>query len=266
MKPPVLALKNTAVKAALAAGKILTKHFRKKLIIKEKSRANLVSNADLEAEKAVIKILKKAFPQIGILAEESGTSESNPKAAEARWLIDPLDGTTNYIRGFPMFCVSIGLEWQGEMWVGVIYHPILKELFVATKGGGATCNGKKIHVAKTRTLSDGLLTTGFSYNKEKGLHQEVSAFESVSHHALAVRRPGSAALDLAYTARGIFDGYWEKNLSPWDIAAGSLLVQEAGGIVTRFSGKPFDVNGNQILASNKALHPELKSLLERFGV
>jgi myo-inositol-1(or 4)-monophosphatase len=253
-KIPLKQLETAAIAAALAAGSVLKKHFTKKLKIREKSNASLVTNADVEAEEVCIKSLLKKFPDFGVLAEES-----DPRATrgQGKWIIDPLDGTTNFIHRFPMFCVSIGAEWNGQIVAGVIYHPILKDMLVAVRGKGTRLNGKLVHVSQTRKLHDALLTTGFTYQKQVLLHREMGAFERLSTIARAVRRPGSAALDLAYTGRGIFDGFWERNLSPWDVAAGSLIVQEAGGKVTDFKGNPFSVYTKEIVASNGLLHDSL---------
>jgi myo-inositol-1(or 4)-monophosphatase len=205
----------------------------------------------VEAEETCIKLLLKKFPDFGVLAEESDPRVSR---GQGRWVIDPLDGTTNFVHRFPMFCVSIAAEWNDQVVVGVIYHPILRDMVVAVRGQGAFLNGKPIRVSKTRKLDDALLTTGFTYQKQKLLHREMGAFERLSQTARAVRRPGSAALDLAYTGRGVFDGFWERNLSPWDVAAGSLIVEEAGGKVTDFQGNPFSIHSREILASNGLLH------------
>ena len=247
-------MKTAAIRAAKSAGAILVKHFEKKLKIREKKGAGLVSNADLEAEEKAVSLLEKAFPSFSFLTEEAPPAV---KDSPGRWIIDPLDGTNNYIHGFPMFCVSIAGEWQGEIAVGVIYHPLFKDLYVGVRGQGATLNGKPLKVSKTSKLSDALLTTGFTYRKQEWLHSEMSAFERLSSKTLAIRRPGSAALDLAYTARGVFDGFWEQHLSPWDVAAGILLVHEAGGRISDFQGREFTLNSIQLLASNGKLHSSL---------
>lgn len=242
-----------AVKAAHASGKVLARHFGKRLKVDEKKGAGLVTNVDLESEEAALRILKRAFPGFAVLTEETGSQ----KGTGGRWIIDPLDGTTNYVHRFPMFCVSIAAEWEDQVVVGVIYHPILKDTYIAVRGKGATINGSKMRVSKTAHLKDSLLTTGFTYRKDQWLRAEMEAFERLSATARAVRRPGSAALDLAYTARGVFDGFWERRLSPWDVAAGALLVEEAGGKVTDFSGRPFRSDAGEILASNRVLHDPL---------
>ena len=261
MKTPKLnQMRDVAVEAALRAGRVLRKYYQDgRFHVAEKPGAGLVTNADLEAEAQAVKTLKKAYPQFGFLTEEA-----QPLAASCpgRWIIDPLDGTTNFVHRFPMFCVSIAAEWEGEVVVGVIYHPILKDLYLAVKGKGAFLNGERIQVSSTEHVSEALLTTGFTYQKDQALKQEMRAFERLSSSARAVRRPGSAALDLAFTACGVFDGFWERRLSPWDVAAGSLLVLEAGGKVTNFSGKSFDLGSKEILASNGFIHSSLQRELE----
>jgi myo-inositol-1(or 4)-monophosphatase len=256
--PPLRELRMTAIAAALESGRVLRKHFDKKLDVREKGHLGLVTNADLESEEKCLKILLRNFPDFGVIAEESAPKKSE---SEGCWIVDPLDGTTNFVHRFPMFCVSIAAEWEGQVVVGVIYHPILKDLYVAVRGKGAHLNGKRLAVSKTRKLSDSLLTTGFTYQKQKLLHREMGAFERLSRIARAIRRPGSAALDLAYTGRGVFDGFWERNLSPWDVAAGSLIVEEAGGKVTDFKGGPFSIHSKEILVSNGALHNSLLQTL-----
>lgn len=258
-KPSLESLKTNAIKAALAAGKVLLQHQGPRLKIREKNGAGLVTNADLEAEKVALRILTRAQPDFGILAEESPPTQTQ---SQGRWILDPLDGTTNYVHGFPMYCVSVAAEWDSKVVVGVVYHPILKELYVAVRGKGAYVNGKRMKVSKTKRLADSLLTTGFTYRKDRWLHAEMEAFERISAIARAIRRPGSAALDLAYTARGVFDGFWERRLSPWDVAAGALLVEEAGGKVTDFKGNPFRVESPQVLASSPDLHQTLLQAVE----
>lgn len=255
--------------AAKAAGKVLLKYFGKTFEVREKLQAGLVTNADLEAEAAVIKILKKARPDFAFLAEESGQTaaskrkkgENSDSPSEGRWIIDPLDGTTNFVHGFPMFCVSIAAEWHGQIVAGVIHHPVLNEITWAVRGKGCWVGKKQVHVSKTAKLKDSLLTTGFTYRK-RDLHLEMGPFDRLSGIARAIRRPGSAALDLAYTARGVFDGFWERNLAPWDVAAGLLLVEEAGGKVTDFSGNEFKIDGREILATNTKLHELIQKTIE----
>ena len=252
--PDLKKICKATVEAAHDGGAVLMKHFRKKLRISEKPGAGLVTNADIESQEKIVKLLKRKFPDYGFLTEEADPVLSeNP----GRWIIDPLDGTTNYVHGYPMFCVSIAAEWEGKVSVGVIYHPVLNETYIAIRKQGAFLNKKKIHVSQTKRLDSALLTTGFTYRKEEYFQTEIAAFTNMSKISRAIRRPGSAALDLAYTACGVFDGFWEQKLSPWDVAAGYLLVTEAGGKVTDLKGNPFKVESSQILASNSKLHTSL---------
>ncbi len=258
-------LRAPMLRAASRAGRILLRYFQRTFEVREKHQAGLVTNADLESEAAIIRVLGRARPDFGFLAEESGqTQSSRPGGTDGRWIIDPLDGTTNFVHGFPMFCISIAAEWQGRIVAGLIHHPVLGDSYWASLGGGAWLlqglRQRRMKVSKTARLRDSLLTTGFTYRK-RDLHSEMEAFERLSGIARAIRRPGSAALDLAYTARGVFDGFWERNLAPWDVAAGGLLVEEAGGKVTDFSGKPFDPAHPEILASNDLLHDSIRRTL-----
>jgi myo-inositol-1(or 4)-monophosphatase len=246
------------IRAAHASSRVLRKYYSRTLEVSEKKNEGLVTNADLESEAACMKILKSAARDFKFLSEESSPNERQPFAG-GRWVIDPLDGTTNFVHRFPMFCVSIGLEYNGQIIAGVIDHPILRETYAARLGNGAYLNKKKISVSKTARLRDSLLTTGFTYRKDNWLRQEMEAFERLSATARAVRRPGSAALDLAYVARGVFDGFWERRLSPWDVAAGILIVREAGGMVTNFKNQPAEIFDREILVSNRILHEDLRA-------
>jgi myo-inositol-1(or 4)-monophosphatase len=254
-------IRKSLIEAADAASAVLVRYFRKKnLKVSEKKGAGLVTQADCEAQDRAVAVLRKAYPEFGFLTEESPPEEGR---SPGRWVIDPLDGTSNFVHGFPMFCVSLAFEWQGQVVAGVIDQPILKERYVAVAGQGAFCNGKRLKVSETRRIQDALLTTGFTYRRKDFLNREIEIFQNLSRLARAIRRPGSAALDLAYTARGVFDGFWEKNLSPWDVAAGVLLVQEAGGRVTDFSGQPFSLEKVELLASNAQLHRALIRQLQK---
>jgi len=251
-----------AVAAAHAAGKVIRKHYSKKLRIKEKSgNQGLVTNADVEAEKVALQILKKCEPEFALLTEETNSKGMMKTGQKGMWIVDPLDGTTNFIHRFPMFCVTIAAQIGTSIEVAVTYHPILDELYTAIRGKGAFLNGKRMQVSNAKSISNSLLSTGFAYSKRNLLPTEMTSFEKLSMKARAVRRPGSAALDLAYTARGVFDGFWERHLAPWDVAAGSLLVSESGGTVTNFSGGKFDHHGTEILVSNGLLHKEIMKSL-----
>ncbi len=263
-----------AIQAALKAGEILIQHAGKVKKIGYKNEVNLVTEVDWLSEEAIIKMIKSKFPHHGILTEESGTEKSD---SAYKWIIDPLDGTTNYAHNFPIFCVSIALEKERNIVLGVVYNPNLDELFTAEKGKGAfLSNGKetekskrRIRVSQTAELSQSLLATGFPYDIRTSQEDNLNHFANFYKRAQAIRRAGSAALDLCYLAMGRFDGFWELKLSPWDMAAGSLLVTEAGGKVTNFSGKPFDIYSKEILASNGKIHQQMIEVLKcnaRFAI
>lgn len=247
-----------AVAAAHEAGEVLLEHLHRPLHIQEKARrADLVTVADRESERTIVERLRKDFSAASILGEEGGRYEGN---ASERWIIDPLDGTTNYAHAYPLFCISIAYERDGEIEAGVIYAPLMRELFTARRGKGATCNGKPISTSAIASLADAMLVTGF---KPYDYETNAPYFAKASHRAQAVRRDGTAALDLAYTAMGRFDGFWEFDLAPWDMAAGMLLVREAGGTVTAIDGAPFDLDGRSIVATNGRIHDELRDCLSR---
>jgi len=249
-----------AVEAALAAGKVQAEHVDKIQSVSEKSglRGDVVTEVDLLCEKEIIDRIQKVFPCDAILAEESGETLGD---VGRKWIIDPLDGSLNYSHGYPCYCVSIGVEHEGELVVGVIYNPNLDELFVAEKGQGATLNGKTIKVSTTKTLEKSLLVTGFSPKIIGSEDDNLKHFCNFMKSCQAVRRPGSAAMDLCYTAMGRFDGFWEACLSPWDMAAGVLIVREAGGRVTAFDGEPLSIYGGYILATNGQIHQHMVDIL-----
>ncbi len=247
-----------ALSTAREAGAFLKRKYGRFRELHEKPDAGLVTEADRGAEKLIARRLLQAFPSHGFLGEEYG---AKPGTSNLRWIVDPLDGTTNFVHGFPQFCVSIGLVRDGHPLVGVVYNPILEDLFWAAKGMGARRNGKIIGVSRTKRMKDALITTGFSYRKQKVLTQEIEAFSRIVQETQAIRRTGSAALDLCYVACGHFDGFYERELSPWDIAAGILLVREAGGRVTDFSGENHRMKTLSILASNGRLHSSLLRLV-----
>ncbi len=251
-----------AVEAALEAGKFLRKNIGKVRDIQRKGgqEKNLVTEIDKQSEAIIITHIRKHFPQHDILAEESGSKSGNA-SSEFRWVIDPLDGTTNYTHSLPVFCVSIGVEHEGTIECGVIYDPNFDELFTAERGKGAFLNKKRLHVSQTSTLNTSLLVTGFPYNIVDNPLHAVEHFVHFLMQAQAVRRMGSAAIDLAYTAAGRYDGFWEVALNPWDMAAGALLVEEAGGTMSDFSGNPFNIYKPEILASNGLIHPAMIDIL-----
>lgn len=249
---------DTAVKAARAGGKVLKEKFGRDIEIEHKGEIDLVTEADKLSERVIIEAIREKYPEHDILAEEKGSRKKN---SSYKWIIDPLDGTTNYAHGFPIFCVSIALEIEGEVVLGVIYDPNLEELFTARKGEGAYLNGKRISVSKHKDISQCLVATGFPYDIRQDTNSNINYFRNFSKRAQAVRRPGSAALDLSCVAAGRFDGFWEMKLFPWDMAAGALLVTEAGGRVTDFKGNPFDVYGKEVLASNGLIHGAMEEVL-----
>ncbi len=252
----------TALLAAKAGGKVTTKYFRRLKSVDIKEGAGLVSEADRESESTIQKIVHKKFPKHDFLGEETGLTESKHNEA-GLWVVDPLDGTTNYVHGFPFFCVSIGFECHGVVEVAVVWAPLLKYLFTATRGGGAFWNGKKIKVSSTSCIEDSLLATGFSYQRNKVLEDELVKFKLFSERARGLRRAGSAALDMCMVAAGIFDGFWERELAPWDTAAGSLIVREAGGLVTDFTGGDFHYAMRSVVAGNPVIAAEiLKAIRE----
>jgi myo-inositol-1(or 4)-monophosphatase len=246
--------KALATRAAKKAGRILQDHLGRVRKVEYKGVVNLVTEMDFLSEKVIVAEIRKLCPGHSILAEEkTHRQEDSPY----RWVIDPLDGTTNYAHGYPIFCVSIGLEKDGEIILGVVYDPSRNELFVAEEGKGAYLNGRRIHVSPTPTLSRSLLATGFPYDLRESPVNNLDHFQNFAMRSHAVRRSGSAALDLCYVSAGRFDGFWEMKLGPWDMAAGSLIVREAGGMVTDFQGNPIHLDGKYVLASNGKIHGEM---------
>ncbi|USN47328.1 MAG: inositol monophosphatase [Pseudobdellovibrionaceae bacterium] len=246
-----------AKEAANRGREILKKYFGNLSNVDEKHQAGLVTEADVNSEKAIISFLKGEFPNLGFLAEESSylnSTEGQQSHHAGRWIIDPLDGTTNFVHRFPIFCISIGLEWKNEIVVGLIDVPILNDTYWAIKGQGAFKNGKPIHVSHTAVLKEALLATGFSVHKPNALEQQLQIFTHLIRESRGVRRAGAAAFDLCMVAEGIFDVFWERDLSPWDVAAGALIVREAGGTVTDFSGQRHTPYMPNILASGPNIH------------
>ncbi|HVA33154.1 MAG TPA: inositol monophosphatase family protein [Candidatus Baltobacteraceae bacterium] len=245
-----------ALDIAREAGAELLDRLRRPREIAEKGRrADLVTDADRASEKIVLERLRSAYPSATILAEESGTHAGT---SDERWIVDPLDGTTNFTHGYPMFCVSIAYERAGELVAGVVYAPMMDECFAAERGAGAQMNGRPMRVSSVERLGDAMTCTGFH---PADFERNARCFRAVSQRAQAVRRDGSAALDLAYVACGRFEGFWEYDLSPWDVAAGTLLVREAGGTVTRIDGSPGALDARSILATNTRIHAQLRDTL-----
>jgi len=249
-----------AIVAAKKAGLLLKSRLGQKRRVKYKGPVNLGTEMDLLAEKEIVSEIRKHWPDHSVLAEEKTDLRGD---SPYRWVIDPLDGTTNYAHGFPVFSVSIALQKEEKVILGVVYDPTRDELFVGKTGEGARLNGRKIHVSSTPKLSDCLLATGFPYDLRENAADNFDHFRNFALHAHAVRRAGSAALDLCYVAAGRFDGFWEMRLGPWDMAAGSLMVREAGGKTTDFLGNPLGLDGRHVLASNGKIHREMIKLLKR---
>lgn len=252
--------KQVAIKAGLEAGKILLENQAKKKKIGYKGEINLVTEVDYLSERTILKVISKDFPEHSVLTEESKGKNRN---SAYLWIIDPLDGTTNYAHDFPVYCVSIALQKDEEIILGLVYNPILKELFLAEKEKGAFLNGKRIFVSKTRQLSKSLLATGFPYDIRTSKENNLDYFSKFALKAQAIRRAGSAALDLCYLAMGRFDGFWELKLSPWDTAAGISMVAEAGGKVTDFSNRKFNIFSKNLLATNGKIHKQMLDVLNQ---
>ncbi len=250
----------TAVEAALAAGRTQRRYFRQPLDVFKKGPIDLVTAADLEVERAFRALIAARFPGHVVLGEEA-TERPGASASGHRWIIDPVDGTTNFVHGLALFSVSIALEIDGRVDLGIVYDPIGGELFTAERGEGARLNGQRLTVSSRGAMIDALVCTGFPYNRDGGRRAQVEIFTAFLEQARAVRRLGSAAIDLCYVAAGRFDGFWEEQLHPWDIAAGALVVSEAGGMVTDYAGAPIVLTGGQIVASNGALHPAMLEVI-----
>ena len=250
-----------AKEASVIGGESLMDNFGRIKTIKCKGTAgDLVTNADVECEKTIIDYLEKETPNISILAEESGYKL---KDEELKWCIDPLDGTTNYAHGYPFFATSIGLIWNNKPILGAISVPSLNEIYYASPEHGSFCNGEKIHVTETNSLSDSLLVTGFAYDRREVLDNNYSEFCWLTHRTHGVRRGGAAAVDLAFVASGKVDGFWERGLAKWDMAAGVALVEMAGGIISNYPSGDFDLNTGRILACSPDIKNELIDELEK---
>ena len=248
-----------AVRAAKAGGKILLKYFNSNLKVNYKGKIDPVTMADKSSQEAVAKILRNAFPGHSVVGEED--IKKTPRLKYC-WIIDPLDGTVNYIHGIPFFCISIALLKNGKQLTGVVYAPCLDELFVAQRGVGAFLNGRKIKVSSNKRIVRSLVVTGFPYDIHSDSRKVMKSFAKVIVNVQGVRRLGSAALDLAYVAAGRFEAFWEKGLKPWDVAAGSLFVEEAGGRVSEFNGGNNYIFGNTMLASNGLIHNSMIRLIK----
>ncbi|MHB1921822.1 MAG: inositol monophosphatase family protein [Chitinophagaceae bacterium] len=248
-------LKSTLLKATQAGAAVLQQYFNGAFAITSKdSLNNLVTEADHLSEQAIIRVIQEEFPHHHILSEEIGEILQD---SLYKWIIDPIDGTVNFAHGIPICCVSIGIEKNGEVIMGAVYNPLMNEFFFAQKGFGASLNDKKIEVSKRQELESAFLVTGFPYKWEELANNPIEVFEKFVRSGLPVRRLGSAAIDLCWVACGRFDGFWEYNLSPWDSAAGYLMVEEAGGKVSDFSGAPYSPYQKQLLATNGMIHDQM---------
>jgi myo-inositol-1(or 4)-monophosphatase len=246
------ALLETAVAAGKEAGALLLSYVQTGFRIEHKSTINLVTDADHAAEQCIIDHISRRFPLHRVLAEERGHVEQSP--SPYLWIIDPLDGTTNFAHGYPAYCVSIGLEFRGRCILGAVVDPSRDEIFTAVEGRGARLNGQPIHVSQTIRLDRSLLVTGFAYDIRDSPRNNLDHFVKFALRAQGIRRTGSAALDLCYVAAGRFDGFWEVKLNPWDMAAGSVILREAGGHLTNFTGGTFSIYGKELVASNGQIH------------
>lgn len=252
---------NFMIETAREAGQVLLEKFGRKINISLKGDINLVTEADLASEKLIIEKIRSHYPKHSILAEESGESIAILEGDKRwKWIIDPLDGTTNYAHGYPCFCVTIALERDGEIVVGATFDPTRDEMFSAEKGAGANLNNRRIRVSDAEKLGDALLVTGFPYDfkKREDFAGHLTEFLLRSR---GIRRDGSAAIDMAYVACGRFDGFWEEGLNPWDVAAGKLLIEEAGGKITYYDGSPLSIYSPPICASNNLIHAQMLEVL-----
>ena len=264
MTPPDPLFLATAVEIVLRAGDIQMSRQRSGFRIDKKGIRDLVTEVDVECERMCRSVIADRFPDHDILAEELSSGPGQPAAARYRWVFDPVDGTTNYAHGLPIFCASLALEVDGHPEVGAIYDPTRKELFTAERGEGAYLNGTPLAVSDATDVLESLLVTGFPYDVHKRAGELVGLFAAFLGRARAVRRLGSAALDLCYVAAGRFEAFWEQHLKPWDVSAGVLLVTEAGGRVTGMDGSPFSATAGHLVASNGGIHDEMLAIIREF--
>jgi len=247
-----------AIQLAFESGRIQKRYFQKTLSIMHKGEINLVTNVDFECERRILELLGNEYPDDEVISEEKANTYESGKN---RWIVDPLDGTTNYAHGYPFFCTSIAYEVDGEIIVGAVYNPIMDELFFARKGEGSFLNGERLGVSAIKEIKQALLVTGFPYDVVTNPNNNLNHWAAFIMRAQALRRDGSAGLNLSYVAAGRFDGFWEMRLSPWDMAAGVLIVREAGGTVTSLSGETFSLFSGGILASNGLIHKRMLDVI-----
>lgn len=250
---------DAAVTAARAAGELQLKKLSGDFTVSHKGPIDLVTEVDRESEELIVKMLRGSFPESDIIAEEN---DYGARRHDTAWIIDPIDGTTNFAHRIPWFCVSIGVEVKGEIAAAVLYHPCMGEMFTAIKGCGAFLNGRRVSVSSTATLNECVLASGFPYDRTWDNENNLALYSEFTMATQGVRRFGAAALDLAYVAAGRLDGFWECKLKPWDVAAGKLLVEEAGGRVTGYAGEPYSVYDHRIVASNGIIHEGMLAMIQ----
>jgi myo-inositol-1(or 4)-monophosphatase len=253
-------IKDTGIGAAYKSAATLNHYLGNLTSVRKKGPTDLVTEADVESEKTIIQTIRSRFPDHEFMAEESGLSRTGPSPFQ--WIIDPLDGTTNFAHQVPFFCTSIAFALDGEVLVGVVLNPVSGELFTAIRGKGAFLNNTPIHVSNEKNISGSLLVTGFPYDVAQGIDATLCRLRNCLKAAQGIRRLGSAALDLCFVAAGRFEGFWEENLKPWDTAAGALIAEEAGARITDFKGAPYTIDKKEILATNSHIHQEMLFLLE----
>lgn len=254
----------TAIEVVMRAGETHVARFGRDVRIDKKGTIDLVTEVDLEVERMCRQVLAERFPSHAVLAEELQPPGGGGAPCRYCWVFDPIDGTVNYAHGLPIFCASLALEIDGRAEVGAVYDPVREELFAAERGDGARLNGRPLHVSGASALVDAMVCTGFPYDVHQTVDEVVGLFGRFVGQAQAVRRLGSAALDLCYVAAGRFDGFWEQRLHPWDVAAATLIVEEAGGRVTDFEGRPCDSRAGRVVASNGAIHEAMVATIVAF--
>lgn len=260
---------NTAIKAARRAATVINRASfdLDRITVSEKEHNNFVTDIDQAAEQAIVETLLKAYPDHAILGEESGPSKNLNDESEYAWIIDPIDGTTNFIHGYPNYCISIALQQKGVITQAVIYDPVRNDLFTATKGAGAFLNERRIRVSKRTKLQDSLIGTGFPYRSFDKVDRYLAIFKELTQKTAGLRRPGAASLDLSYVACGRYDGFWEFGLSPWDMAAGALIISEAGGLVSDAQGEAdYLESGNIVAGTPKVFAPLLKVVQDNLSL